>query len=263
MIFSALSYFAIVLYLLASIFQMRKFSAERKTNSPVKFLASGAIFCHFLIVFQTIFDGSAYNFGIYSMLSLMALTIGVIVLLGSFRRPISNLFLLIFPIGAVAVLLNTFFKNHSELKNEIDGDMAVHIAMSVIAYSILTIAAIQAAMLTFNDRMLRNRQLSLIKSLPALETMEQMMFELLWIGLLFLTFSIASGFLFVEDFSGPGVIHHTVLAIAAWLVFTLLALGRKYLGWRGLIASRWTVVGFVLLALGYFGSKFVMELLLN
>ena len=51
----------------------------------------------------------------------MALSVGVIVLLGSFRRPISNLFLLIFPIAAVAVLLNTLFKNHSELKNEIDG----------------------------------------------------------------------------------------------------------------------------------------------
>ena len=95
---------------------MRNLSSERKTNSSVKFLASGAIFCHFLIVFQTIFDGSAYNFGLYSMLSLMALTIGVIVLLGSFRRPISNLFLLIFPIGAVTVLLNTLFKIILNLK---------------------------------------------------------------------------------------------------------------------------------------------------
>ena len=263
MIFSAISYLAIAFYLLASIFQMRNLSAELQSNYYVKILASAAIICHFLIVFQTIFDGSAYNFGLYSMLSLMAFTIGVIVLLGSFRRPISNLFLLIFPIGAVTVLLNTMFENHSELKNEIDGGMAVHIAMSVIAYSMLTIAAVQAAMLSFGDRMLKSRQLSLIKSLPPLETMEQMMFELLWIGLLFLTLSIASGFLFVEDFSGTGVTHHTVLAIAAWLVFALLAIGRKHLGWRGSVASRWTVVGFVLLALGYFGSKFVMELLLN
>ena len=148
--------------------------------------------CHFLLVFQTIFDGSAYNFGLYSMLSLMALTIGVIVLLSSFRRPISNLFLLIFPIAGLTVLLNTLFKNHSELKNEIDGGMAIHIVMSVIAYSILTIAAVQAAMLSFGDRMLRNRQLTLIKSLPALETMEQMMFELLWVGLLFLTLSLGN-----------------------------------------------------------------------
>ncbi len=261
--FSAISYISIALYLLASIFQIRNLSAEQESNYSVKFLASLAIFCHFFIVFQTIFDGSGYNFGLYSMLSLMALSIGVIVLLGSFRRPISNLFLLIFPIGALTVLLNALFKNHSELKNEIDVGMAVHIALSVIAYSTLTIAAVQAAMLSFGDKMLKSRQLSLIKSLPALETMEQLMFESLWIGLIFLTLSIASGFLFVADFSGAGVVHHTVLAIAAWLVFSLLAIGRKRLGWRGSVASRWTVVGFVLLALGYFGSKFVMELVLN
>ena len=263
MIFSTISYLAIALYLLASIFQVRNLSAEKDSDFPVKFLASVAIFCHLFIVFQTVFDRSGYNFGLYSMLSLMALSIGVIVLLGSFRRPIANLFLLIFPIGAITVLLNALFKNHSELKIDIDRGMGVHIAMSVLAYSILTIAAIQAAMLSFGDKMLRSRQLSLIKGLPALETMEQLMFELLWIGLLFLTLSIASGFLFVADFSGAGVVHHTVLAIAAWLVFSLLAIGRKHLGWRGSVASRWTVVGFILLALGYFGSKFVMELVLN
>ena len=178
MIFSAISYLAIALYLLASIFQVRNLSVEKNSNFPVKFLASLAIFCHLFIVFQTVFDSSGYNFGLYSMLSLMALSIGVIVLLGSFRRPIANLFLLIFPIGAITVLLNALFKNHSELKIDIDRGMGVHIAMSVLAYSILTIAAIQAAMLSFGDKMLRSRQLSLIKGLPALETMEQLMFEL-------------------------------------------------------------------------------------
>ena len=263
MIFFSISFLAIFLYLSASFLQMRNISGGLDSNSTVKILALSAIFCHFLIVFHTIFDVSGYNLGLYSMLSLMAFCIGVIVLLGSFRRPTSNLFLLIFPIGAITVLLNAMFNSNSELKNEIEGGMAFHIAMSVIAYSIITIAAVQAAMLSFGDRMLRSRQLRLINSLPALETMEQIMFEMLWIGLLFLTLSIASGFLFVEDFSGPGVIHHIVLAIAAWLVFALLVIGRKHLGWRGIVASRWTVVGFILLALGYFGSKFVMELLLN
>ena len=261
--FSVLSFLTITLYLLASVFQIRNFSADQESKRPAQILASVAILCHFFIVFQTIFDNSGYNFGFYSMLSLMASSIGLLVLLGSFRRPISNLFLLIFPIGALTVLVNALFKNHSELTNDIDWGMAVHIAISVIAYSILTIAAVQAAMLSFGDRMLKSRQLKIIKSLPALETMEQLMFELLWAGLFFLTLSIVSGFLFVADFSGAGVIHHTVLAIAAWLVFLLLAIGRNRLGWRGSVASRWTVVGFVLLALGYFGSKFVMELVLN
>ena len=43
----------------------------------------------------------------------------------------------------------------------------------------------------------------------------------------------------------------------------VLAWGRYQLGWRGAIASRWTLFGFVLLVLGYFGSKLVLEIILG
>ncbi|HNP26443.1 MAG TPA: cytochrome C biogenesis protein, partial [Nitrosomonas sp.] len=33
--------------------------------------------------------------------------------------------------------------------------------------------------------------------------------------------------------------------------------------WRGRIAIRWTLVGFVMLLLAYIGSKFVLEIVLN
>ena len=98
--------------------------------------------------------------------------------------------------------------------------------------------------------------------MPPLQTMEQLMFEMLWAGLVFLTLSIASGFFFLEDISGPGLIHHTVITLAAWLVFSVLMWGRHQLGWRGAIASRWTLTGFVLLVVGYFGSKVVLEVIL-
>ncbi|MGI9322793.1 MAG: cytochrome c biogenesis protein CcsA, partial [Pseudomonadales bacterium] len=59
------------------------------------------------------------------------------------------------------------------------------------------------------------------------------------------------------------LIHHTVITLAAWLVFAVLMWGRYQLGWRGALASRWVLCGFVLLALGYFGSKLVLELILG
>jgi ABC-type uncharacterized transport system permease subunit len=34
-------------------------------------------------------------------------------------------------------------------------------------------------------------------------------------------------------------------------------------GWRGQTAIRWTLIGFVLLLLAYFGSKLVLELILK
>jgi ABC-type uncharacterized transport system permease subunit len=47
------------------------------------------------------------------------------------------------------------------------------------------------------------------------------------------------------------------------MVFGGLLLGRRVWGWRGQKAIRWTLAGFLLLILAYFGSKFVLELILH
>jgi ABC-type uncharacterized transport system permease subunit len=39
--------------------------------------------------------------------------------------------------------------------------------------------------------------------------------------------------------------------------------GRQFYGWRGRIAIRWTLAGFIILFLAYLGSKFVLEVILR
>jgi ABC-type uncharacterized transport system permease subunit len=51
--------------------------------------------------------------------------------------------------------------------------------------------------------------------------------------------------------------------MVAWVVFGVLLLGRWRFGWRGRKALRWTLAGYVLLGLAYFGSKLVLETLLG
>lgn len=91
------------------------------------------------------------------------------------------------------------------------------------------------------------------------------MFQLIVAGFLLLTGTVVSGLFFSEQVFGRPLRlnHHTVLAIVAWLVYGVLLVGRWRLGWRGRTAVRWTVTGFVLLVLGYFGSKFVLEVVLG
>ena len=49
----------------------------------------------------------------------------------------------------------------------------------------------------------------------------------------------------------------------AWSVFGVLLWGRWRFGWRGRTAIRWTLSGFTFLALAYFGSKLMLELILQ
>ena len=93
--------------------------------------------------------------------------------------------------------------------------------------------------------------------------MESMLFELIWIGMLLLSASILSGAIFIDDIFAQHLVHKTALSIAAWLIFATLLWGHHQLGWRSQTAVRWTLGGFVALMLSYFGSKLVLEIILQ
>jgi ABC-type uncharacterized transport system permease subunit len=233
------------------------------TDRWVKLLGALAVILHGFTAYKGFINTNGYDLGFYPMLSLMAFSIGAIVLISSLRRPVDNLFLFVFPLAVSTIILQIVLKGDFMPRQDVTGGIFSHIALSIIAYSLLTIAAAQALLLSFGDNMLRHHQLIILRNLPPLETMEHLMFEMIWAGLVFLTLSIGSGFIFIADFSEPGLVHHTAITLAAWIVFIVLAWGRYQLGWRGEIASRWTLFGFVLLALGYFGSKLVLEVILG
>ena len=134
----------------------------------------------------------------------------------------------------------------------------------MLAYSLLTLASVQAILLAIQDDHLRRRQTGgFIRALPPLQTMESMLFEMIGAGFVLLTLALISGFAFLEDMFAQHLVHKTVLSTLAWLVFGSLLIGRFRYGWRGKTAIIWTLTGFVILILAYFGSKAVLELVLQ
>ena len=61
----------------------------------------------------------------------------------------------------------------------------------------------------------------------------------------------------------PNLVHKTVLSVLSWLAFGALLLGRWRRGWRGATAVRWTLSAMGLLMLAFFGTRFVLELVLK
>ena len=98
---------------------------------------------------------------------------------------------------------------------------------------------------------------------PPLVLVERLLFQLIAVGFALLTATLLTGVLFVEDLFAQHLVHKTVLSIAAWLVFGTLLLGRWRRGWRGRRAVNLTLAGMALLVLGFVGSKFVLELVLQ
>ena len=180
------------------------------------------------------------------------------------RRPLQNLLVVLFPLSALAVLVSTYAPDTTAVVSDISGGMLLHISASLLAYAVLTLAAIQSGLLAIQDHQLRHRHTrGIIQILPPLQLMESMLFELLWIGVSLLTLSIASGFVFIDDIFAQSLVHKTVLTILAWLLFSVLLWGHYKLGWRSQTAVRFTLAGFAVLMLAFFGSKLVLELVLE
>ncbi len=146
--------------------------------------------------------------------------------------------------------------------NEAPGVLA-HILLSILAYGVLSMAVLQSVILLLQDQQLRKRPVSgWIRSFPSLQSMESLLFSLLWSGWLLLSLSLLTGVLFLDNLFAQHLAHKTFFACLAWIIFAVLLWGRHQCGWRGHKAIRLTLAGFSLLMLAYFGSKLVREFIL-
>lgn len=204
------------------------------------------------------------NFGFFNAMSLMMWLIALLVTIASFSKPLENLGIAAFPVAALAVLMEMIFPSTRILLPDEAHDLRFHILISIMAYSLLTIAAIQASLLAVQNQYLRNKHPGgFIRALPPLETMESLLFQLIGLGFVFMSLALATGAIYLEDMFEQHLVHKTVLALVSWGLLGILLWGRWRFGWRGKTAIRWTISAFIILLLSYFGTKLVMELILH
>jgi ABC-type uncharacterized transport system permease subunit len=227
-------------------------------------LVAGALLVHGYLLMATLVVDGGLRLGLFNASSLVAWAVALLLALAASRMPVENLGIAIFPVAALFALLGAAMPAGGPLISGSTRGLDLHILSSVLAYSLLTIAVFQAVLLAFQDRHLHNRQPGgIIRALPPLQTMESLLFQMIGVGFVLLSISLLTGLVFLEDIFAQHLIHKTVLSLVAWVVFAVLLWGRWRLGWRGRIAIRWTFAGFVALMLAYFGSKFVLELVLQ
>lgn len=259
-----LSYFSIVAYFAAALLLARYFTqdnAQHKHQQTTSLLLSFAIITQALS-FSDFWAGDGIVFGLANAAVFVAWLIAILLFLSSISKPVHALGILVYPVAAVIIILSLIFPDANA--KIIPLSLASHIFLSMTAYALLTLAVCQSALLKIQERHLHERQInSFINKLPPLQTMERLLFQSLRIGFYLLTLSLISGFVFIDDLFAQHLIHKTVLSLVAWIIFATLVFGRKLFGWRGKQTVSAIQVGFGILLLAYFGSKFVLERLLS
>jgi len=238
-------------------------------HGPVLALAIGL---HGVLLVHGAYVDGQLRFGFAHALSATLWITAIIIWVESFFSASRGLFLLVLPLAAAATLLPAAYPGAIVGESTDAPLFRLHLLLAILAYSLLTIAAMQALLMASMDRRLHGentggtgRLAHFLDRLPPLLAMETVLFRLIGAGFVLLTATLVSGVFFSEEIFGRALRldHKTIFTFAAWFVFGALLVGRVVFGWRGRTALRWTLTGFAMLMLAYVGSRFVLEVLLH
>ena len=272
---TTISIAAILLYTLSwvlislrvrSTIQNAQQNSSHSTSNYAKFYFSSwfiALLLHILALHFPLILGKAMALNFFTLASYVMWFISLILFITTFKRRIESLAIFILPYTILSIILSILLSTNAGNFIHMKSGLGLHVLLSLLAYSLLLLASFQALLLSYQDMRLHAHQISgLMRALPSLEDMEHLLFRFITIGVVLLTFSLISGFIYLDDLFAQRVAHKTILSLVAWVVFTILLFGRWKYGWRGRKAVHWTLAGFIILMLAFFGSKFIQEFIL-
>jgi ABC-type uncharacterized transport system permease subunit len=200
-----------------------------------------------------------FSIGLLEAASLLAWTLAVLACLISIERQNRALGAILMASAAFGAAVTGAGRSYAEATTA-GWELTAHILLSMGAAALLFAAAVTAVLLVFLDRRLRTRRIAdLPNVLPPLDALEKVMFRLIGAGFGLLTLALFTGFVFVTNLFTQNLVQKTALSLIAWMLFGVLLIGRIRFGWRGRSAVQWTLSGFGVLAVAYFGVKFVLE----
>jgi ABC-type uncharacterized transport system permease subunit len=261
----ALGLVAIVLYLFTIgylvVSARRTPPAAGRPRGPL-FAWGAALVVHALAVSQLVWTEAGLNLCLGNALAASLWLVAVLLWLAALRHPLAILGVIVLPLTALALLVALTCGGTGRVA--MTPYVEIHIMLAALGWAFLALSTVQAAVMTAQHRALHEHHLrGIVRYLPPLFSMEMWLFRMIFVGWVFLSLSLASGLVFLEDLFAQHLVHKTVLSILAWIMFSVLLFGRWRFGWRGSRALAWTTGGFVSLVLAYFGSKLVLEVILQ
>jgi ABC-type uncharacterized transport system permease subunit len=241
----------------------RRLPLQRAAPAALGLAATAAVF-HGIHLWQALWTPVGIDLSLFNAGSLLGWLMAVMLIIAAVRQPLHSLGLIVYPFAAATLLLAEVFGLPATTLVPVGQAVDIHVIASVAAYAVLGLASAQAVLLAWQESALRQRRAGpVLGFLPPLQGMEALLFQLVASGFVLLSAALVSGWLFVDNLFAQELVHKTVLSMVGWLVFAGLLIGRTLAGWRGRTAIRWTLWGFGVLAVAYFGSKIVLELILG
>ena len=168
------NYSAIILYFAcaALLFFHIKQPVDSTTGLSKKhivLIGLGGLCLHSLALYNGMITPLGINLGFYNAIVLVSAFITLFILIAVWRYPVEILAIMLLPVAALTLLLNTNSDTGHLLPQQSSKALIFHILTSIIAYSILALAALQAIFLSIQNKFLHAHQPGgIIKLMPPL-----------------------------------------------------------------------------------------------
>ncbi|MBS9777277.1 MAG: cytochrome c biogenesis protein CcsA [Gammaproteobacteria bacterium] len=251
-----------VIALIASVsYWLSVFFLYRRDKFPIQWLVlfmGAALGAHCWQMVDN-FHGVLRDLSIMNVLTLVTFCMTVLGAIRYFFQSDKVAYTVVAMITAVCVWLPAIFKVPSTIVDR--WSLKVHVTLSIAAYIALGFSALYACFLLVQDGRLRKGKSVFNLALP-LNYIERTMMSFAMFGELLLTLSLATGTLFIYDLWGQHVAHKMILGAISWFIIGIILVRHYRHGFRGKHAAWWVICGFCCLLLSYFGSAFVLQIIL-
>ena len=256
------------LYIIAGISyalsRLPRFATSSALLLPFAFvIATAGLIWHAVVLFGSILTPAGMVLSIGNSASIIGLQLALIAVLGATDPRLRGLAGGLLILGGIAAFFTA--TSRPGASSDITAwQLQAHILISLFAYGLLSVGAIVAVFALVQDARLRAGRITAVNQLFApLETNERLLYGIAATGFSALLLGVLSGLTFVDNMFAQHLVHKTTLSILALVLFGVLLAGRHLAGWRGRPAVYLYLCGFGTLGLAYFGSRYVLEALLQ
>jgi len=187
-------------------------------------------------------------------------------LIGMWKHGVRGLGLLLLPLTATPLLLIPFLPEETseqwvEAHSFLHGG---HLLLSVVAYAMLTMAALYAMMQLQLDKALTQKKIGFwVQAMPSLMDISNYLFAHVRWAIWLLGLSILTGLAWqwVELHHFALFSHKVLLAIAAWVILIVLYYQRQKAAWHHNRGSKMVLFAYGTLLLAYFGVKIIKDVI--
>ncbi len=217
---------------------------------------------HFSYYWRWITSFDNYRLGLFeSMVYVTGIMLFAILLNDIRLRRSSAMLLMLLCANTALYCIILLWPQQFATTTALHGDIAIHQALSMLAYALMTIVAFIAVIFFAQSYAFKHHYTrGVLPWMPSLQTLEKFFITVFWAGIIALCGAQIAGIWLVQDIFAQHLSHKIFFSLLALGIYAVLLIGYYRHHWRGNQMVRWSLWAYLCFVISYSGTQWVLSL---